>query len=92
MQIPEPVTCRSCSRVMMAGDAAAYTPLRGRLIVERGYCLCPAKQEAPAPAGERQAGPQDVLSLLDLAPTADLRAVSLAAAPVPERVQPTATR
>ncbi|MBG0831498.1 hypothetical protein HS041_27550 [Planomonospora sp. ID67723] len=91
MQIPESVTCRSCSRVVLAGDAVAYTPIRGRLIVERGYCLCPTKQ-APAPAGERQAGPHDVLGPPDPDQTAALRAVSLAAAPAAERVQPTAAR
>ncbi|WP_268245618.1 hypothetical protein [Planomonospora parontospora] len=31
---------------MMAGDAVSYTPVRGRLIVERGYCLCPAEEAA----------------------------------------------
>ncbi|GGL37500.1 hypothetical protein GCM10014719_43300 [Planomonospora parontospora subsp. antibiotica] len=46
MQIPESVTCRSCFRVVMAGDAVSYTPVRGRLIVERGYCLCPAEEAA----------------------------------------------
>jgi hypothetical protein len=64
MQIPTPVVCRTCTRVPVAEEAAAYTPARGRLIVARGYCLCPAPAEPSTdrptvafPPPEDSAGP-----------------------------------
>ncbi|GAT69415.1 hypothetical protein PS9374_05090 [Planomonospora sphaerica] len=48
MEIPAQLVCRTCTRVLVAeggADGGVYTPARGRLIVARGYCLCPAPGE-----------------------------------------------